>query len=117
SDLPSDRSLPAEETRLMGQIRAGDADAGRRFVREHYPSIHRYLLYLTGHREIAEDLTQETFFQAWRHLDSFQGRAPLRHWLHQIARREFLHVRRRQRVMTSLEEVTDLVEPLAGEWT
>src|SRR5439155_20902242 len=96
--------------------RAGDVEAGRWFVREHYPSIYRYLLYLAGHREIAEDLTQETFFQAWRHLDGFQGRAPLRHWLHRIARREFRRGLRGQRELLSLEELPDIAEAGEGSW-
>jgi RNA polymerase sigma-70 factor (ECF subfamily) len=111
-----DGTLPAAEALLLAQIRAGDADAGRRFVGAHYPTIYRYLLYLTGHREIAEDLTQETFFQAWRHLDGFQGRAPLRHWLHRIAHREFLRGLRGQRELVSLEELPDLPAPYEGAW-
>jgi RNA polymerase sigma-70 factor (ECF subfamily) len=110
-------ALPAEDALLLSQIRAGDADAGHRFIREHYPSIHRYLLYLTGQREIAEDLTQETFFQAWRHLDRFEGRAPLRHWLHRIAHREFLRSLRGRRALVSLEEVGDLPAPRVEAWT
>jgi RNA polymerase sigma-70 factor (ECF subfamily) len=62
----------------------GDAEAGRQFVDEHYRAIYRYLLYLTGRPDLAEDLTQETFLQAWRRLETFQGRGSLRGWLHQI---------------------------------
>src|SRR5206468_3023416 len=81
--------------------------AGRRFVREHYPAIYRYLLYLAGRPDLAEDLTQETFVQAWRALDRFQGRASLRTWLHRIAQREFLQMLRRQRPENSLEVAAD----------
>jgi len=63
---------------LLEQIRSGDPDDGHRFVREYYPGIYRYLLYLTGRPDWAEDLTQETFLQAWTHLDRFVMRAPLR---------------------------------------
>src|SRR5215213_8811186 len=83
---PTVNSRPSEaETQLIDELREGHAGAGHRFVRDYYPPVYRYLLYLTGHRETAEDLTQETFLQAWRHLGQFQGRAPLGLWLHQIA--------------------------------
>ena len=49
---------------LLEQIRSGDPDAGRRFVREYYPGVYRYLLYLTGRPDWAEDLTQETFYSS-----------------------------------------------------
>src|SRR5919198_588612 len=77
--------LPEAEAHLLARLRMGDREAGHRFVRDYYPAVYRYLLYLTGHRETAEDLAQETFLRAWRHLDQFQGRAPLGLWLHQIA--------------------------------
>jgi RNA polymerase sigma-70 factor, ECF subfamily len=109
--------LPEADAQLLAQLRAGDVEAGYCFVRDYYPAVYRYLLYLTGHRETAEDLAQETFLLAWRHLEQFQGRAPLRLWLHQIARREFLHTRRRRRVSISLDAVAELPEAHAGDWT
>src|SRR5438034_6747152 len=35
---PTDDALPEADARLLAQIRAGDADAEHRFVREYYPS-------------------------------------------------------------------------------
>src|SRR5438034_2873312 len=84
------------DARLLRQLRQGDAEAGHQFVREYYPGVYRYLLYLTGRPEAAEDLAQETFLQVWRRLETFEGRAPLRLWLHRIAHREFLQALRSQ---------------------
>src|SRR3954466_11956508 len=50
-------------------------------------AVHRYLLFLTGDRAVAEDLTGETFekaFRTWRRFDPRRGSA--RTWLCQIAR-------------------------------
>jgi RNA polymerase sigma factor (sigma-70 family) len=108
--------LPDTEARLLEQIRSGDAETGHRFVCQHYPGIYHYLLYLTGQAELAADLTQETFLQAWRHLDAFQERASLRTWLHRIARREFLQALRSQRAHVTLEETTEIAAPGATAW-
>jgi RNA polymerase sigma-70 factor (ECF subfamily) len=109
--------LPETDARLLEQIRSGDAEAGGRLIREHYADIYRYLLYLTGQPEVAEDLTQETLLQAWQHLDTFQGRASLRTWLHRIARREFLEALRRRRTEASLEELAEVSAPCGSGWT
>lgn len=50
-------------------------------------AVHRYLLFLTGNRSVAEDLTGETFEKAWRHWRRFDPRrGTARAWLCQIAR-------------------------------
>jgi RNA polymerase sigma factor (sigma-70 family) len=107
----------AADALLLEQLRSGNVDAGNRFVRDYYPGIYRHLLYLTERPEVAEDLAQETFLQAWRHLDRFVPRAPLRAWLHRIAHREFLQSLRRQRPQTCLEELAELPAARAADLT
>ena len=56
-------------------------------VAEHLDSVYRYLVYLTGDRSAAEDLTAETFekaFRSWRRFDP--RRSAPRTWLCGIAR-------------------------------
>jgi RNA polymerase sigma-70 factor (ECF subfamily) len=110
------RRLSAD-ARLLEQLRRGDVEAGRRFVRDHYPGVYRYLLYLTGQPETADDLTQETFVQAWRSLNSLDDHAHLRPWLHRIAHREFLQALRSRHACASLDEIPELPEPRAAAQT
>jgi RNA polymerase sigma-70 factor, ECF subfamily len=111
---PDEGDLPAEAL-LLEQLRRGDAEAGRRFVREQYPGVYRYLLHLTGRPDVAADLTQETFLQAWRYLDRFEPRAPLRAWLHRIAHREFLQALRADRPLVPIGDVPEAIEAHAAE--
>jgi RNA polymerase sigma-70 factor, ECF subfamily len=106
---PDEGILPAEAL-LLEELRRGDAEAGRRFVHEHYPAVYRYLVHLTGRPDVAADLTQETFLQAWRYLDRFEPRAPLRAWLHRIAHREFLQALRAHRPLVPFEDVPEATE-------
>src|SRR6266852_978663 len=116
SSRPPAEGVLDSDARLVRQLRRGDAEAGHRFVRDYYPGVYRYLLYLTGRPEMAEDLTQETFLQAWRRLETFEGRSALKPWLHRIAHREFLQALRSQRLPVSLEEMGELPAPHGLEW-
>jgi RNA polymerase sigma-70 factor (ECF subfamily) len=107
----------ADETGLVEKLRGGDAEAGRRFIRDHYPDVYRYLLFLTGRPDRAEDLTQETFLRAWRGIAGFEGRSSLRVWLHRIAHREFLRALRAQRTKVDLEQVAEAAASAGGEWS
>jgi RNA polymerase sigma-70 factor, ECF subfamily len=106
---------PTAEAHLLERLRKGDAAAGQELVREYYPGIYRHLLYLTGQPEMADDLTQETFLQAWRHLRTFAGRASLKTWLHRIAHREFLRTLERQRPQACLETIPEVAAPRAAD--
>ena len=59
--------------------------------------MYRYLLVLCGDRDLAEELAQETFFQAIQHIDSFRGDCKLYVWLCQIGKRKYLAGLRRQK--------------------
>ena len=64
----------------------------------------RYLLYLTGNRELAEDLFQETWMRVLTRGTQFNGNSRFDTWLFTIARNLVIDVRRR-RSMTGLEEM------------
>jgi RNA polymerase sigma-70 factor (ECF subfamily) len=68
-------------------------------VESELDAVHRYLLFLTGNRAVAEDLTGETFekaFRTWRRFDPRRGTP--RAWLCRIARSTALdHFRSEER--------------------
>jgi RNA polymerase sigma-70 factor (ECF subfamily) len=62
-------------------------EAFEQLVESHLADVHRYLVYLTGDRTLAEDLTADAFERAWRRRDRFDPRrAGPRSWLLAIAR-------------------------------
>jgi RNA polymerase sigma-70 factor, ECF subfamily len=64
----------------------------------------RYLLYLTGNREMAEDLFQEVWMRVLVRGEQFNGRARFETWLFTIARNLVID-QRRKRTMCSLDEL------------
>ena len=59
--------------------------------------VYRFLLALTGDEHQAEELLQETFYQAFLHIDRFEGRSSLYTWLCCIGKNAWLRECRRQR--------------------
>ena len=70
---------------------AGKAQLDREFslfYREHLRDVYNYTYYRTGNHHDAEDLTTQTFIQAYRHFERAQRESdgrPLRPWLIRIA--------------------------------
>ncbi|WP_017415813.1 RNA polymerase sigma factor [Clostridium tunisiense] len=52
--------------------------------------VYKYLVYLTGNLSVAEDLLQETFFQAFKSINKFKGESKISTWLYGIARNTYL---------------------------
>lgn len=57
--------------------------------------VYRFLLSLTGKDDLAEELLSETFYQAFRHIDQFEGRCSLYTWLCQIGKNAWIKECRR----------------------
>src|SRR5450631_2797954 len=66
----------------------------------------RYLLFLTGNREMAEDLFQEVWMRVLTRGGQFNGKARFETWLFTIARNLVIDYRRK-RTMSSLDELFD----------
>jgi RNA polymerase sigma-70 factor (ECF subfamily) len=66
----------------------------------------RYLLYLTGDRDTAEDIFQEVWMRVLVHGGQFNGRSRFETWLFTIARNLVID-QRRKRTMSSLDELID----------
>lgn len=83
---------------------AGDEEAAAAFVRGSQAEVWRLVAHLVS-REVADDLTQETYLRAFRGLGRFRAHASARTWLLSIARRVAAdHLRSRGR---RLPETTD----------
>ena len=81
-------SAPARATgeeQFIERLRAGEAAAFDRLVRERSGDVFALLYRLTDDPEEARDLTQETFLRAFQHIDRFRGDADLKTWLYRIA--------------------------------
>lgn len=56
---------------------------------EYFSDVYQYALSLSQNESVAEEITQETFFKALRHIDRFNGNCKLYVWLCQIAKNTY----------------------------
>lgn len=106
---------------LIARARAGDQEAFRvLFVRFSRP-VFQFIYQLVSQRDLAEELTQETFVRAYRNLKQLRDDSHFSTWLfgigHNVAR-EFLRSRQRQTESLSEEinqtEDTRSISPVDG---
>jgi RNA polymerase sigma-70 factor, ECF subfamily len=69
----------------MAQVRSGDRDAFADLIDRHKDAVVNYLTRLTGNRDRAEDLAQETFLRLFRSAGSYSEQGLLRGYLFRIA--------------------------------
>jgi len=70
---------------VVRQVRAGDKDAFRVLVERHSHALFRLAYRMTGNEHDADDVVQETFLRAFRHLNRFEPARSFAAWLHRIA--------------------------------
>lgn len=86
----------------------------------HARTVYRFLLSQCGDADLAEELTQETFYRAVRSIGRYNGACKLSTWLCQIAKHLFYqHVRKRSREEPLPEEgdgLPPLPSAVSGSW-
>jgi RNA polymerase sigma-70 factor, ECF subfamily len=79
---------------LLGAIAAGDQRAMQVLYARHHVRVYRFVLRLTQHRSLAEDLVSEVFLDVWRRANSFKAKSQVSTWLLAIARNKALSAMR-----------------------
>lgn len=101
---------------LVREAAAGDAAAFGVLVREHQSKVRGFLRRLTrGDAALADDLAQETFFEAWRKIVQYRGEGSFSGWLCGIAWSRFLMDRRKRKEEPAEDlDQTALFDPRSG---
>ncbi len=102
--------MSGSEDFSLEALRSGDRAEFVRLVETYYAMIYRLALKMLNNTQDAEDILQETFLKAYRHLKNFDGRSSLSTWLYRIATNEALMFLRRKRV-----DFISVDEPLENE--
>jgi len=78
-------SLRIEEAALLERHRQGDVQAFGEIYEQFEAMVYNLALRMSGSPADAEDIAQETFIRAYRHLRKFKGKSSLKTWVFRIA--------------------------------
>jgi RNA polymerase sigma-70 factor, ECF subfamily len=100
----ADEQLRKENLAIASGLKRQAAGLIEELIVRYQHRLLRYLLYLTGNREQAEDLFQEVWMRVLVRGSQYNGQARFETWLFTIAR-NLLIDQRRKRTMNSLDEL------------
>jgi len=104
-----------EDLRLASDLMARKAGAFDRFVDTYHVRLFQYTYLMCGHKEDAEEVSQETLLQVFRSLGQLQDPARLKPWVFRIARNACLMKRRKSTFAPSRElSLDDYMPARAG---
>lgn len=83
--LPAETKMDGSED-LIERVRSGDAAAFQQIYQQHHRFILGFLYAMVGEIGLAEELTQETFVQAFTSIGRMRNEAKLSTWLGGIAK-------------------------------
>jgi RNA polymerase sigma-70 factor, ECF subfamily len=104
-------SMERETEALARGLRRRDPDLLDRLIEQYHYRLFRYLLYLTGNREAAEDFFQETWVRVIDRGHQYKGKFKFETWLFTIARNLVIDCHRRK----ARESLDAFVEPGKGQ--
>jgi RNA polymerase sigma-70 factor (ECF subfamily) len=103
------RQAQRENAAIARGLKRQDPELLDRLIETYQHRLMRYLMFLTGRREVAEDLFQEVWIRVLRRGAQYNGKARFDTWIFTIARNLVIDLSRK-RTMASLDEMREVAE-------
>lgn len=94
--------LVMEREQTVELLRCGDSKAWEDVVLQYQMPLSRYLYNMVKDKELARDLTQDTFLEAYQAMPKTEGELNLKSWLYRIATNNAIQVLRRRKIISWL---------------
>jgi RNA polymerase sigma-70 factor, ECF subfamily len=79
-------AMESDASAIARGLRRRDPDLLDRLIEQYQHRLLRYLVYLSGNRELAEDLFQETWIRVLERGHQYDGKREFSTWLYAVAR-------------------------------
>ncbi len=77
-------ALPESDAELVARIADGDRAAFAALIERHQAYVHKLAYRFVGHRDVADDLTQDAFLRVWRSAAGYRPTAAFTTWLYRM---------------------------------
>lgn len=98
-----ERPVAMQEEELLARIRAGEAPLFEQLMRRYNQTVYRAVRSVLLDRDAIDDAMQQTWLEAWRHLDQFAAASRFSTWLVRIAVNQ-AYAYRRRRTLSLVED-------------
>ena len=98
--------MESETSAIARGLRRRDPDLPDHLIEQYQHRLLRYLVYLAGNRELAEDLFQETWIRVLERGHQYDGKREFSAWLYAVARNLTIDYLRKKSPM-SLDGIND----------
>lgn len=106
--------MPADEA-MVERGKSGDRGAFEKLFLKYRDMVFNVAWSISGDRELAEDIAQETFVKAYLGLRGFRGRSKFSTWLYRIAVNEALHAKTTRKRRAEVEQPLDDLVPASDQ--
>ncbi|HEY7216851.1 MAG TPA: sigma-70 family RNA polymerase sigma factor [Candidatus Binatia bacterium] len=89
--------MESSDRELVQKCQTGEMSAFQELVSRYHQKVYMVILGLLRNREDALEVAQETFFRAYRKINSFQGGSSFYTWIYRIAVNLAIDAQRRQK--------------------
>ena len=99
------------DVQLMLAFKDGDKAAFEKLMAKYYPRVLNFVYRYVQNRDVAEDLTQETFIKIYKNAHAYSVKAKFQTWAFTIAKNLSLNeLRKLKRKMVSIDQTVDTGE-------
>ncbi len=92
---------------LVKKAKNGDEQAGEQLIRKYYTAIYQYCFLYLRDRDLAEDMTQETFTRYFEALQTYTDYGKLKNYLYRIAGNIIKNYYKKKKELP-MEEMSDI---------
>jgi len=103
------KQVQRENAAIARGLKRQDPELLDQLIETYQHRLMRYLMFLTGKREVSEDLFQEVWIRVLRRGSQYNGKARFDTWIFTIARNLVIDLSRK-RTMASLDEMREAGE-------